>query len=129
LSPQLTEQSGSSPVLQPAGQQLSPDSQLVTIGEMHATLQLAALPVITSWVQGLPSKHPAAQLVGGSQVSPGSSWLLPHVVEQSESVVGVHAAGQHPSPEAQPLTRGNPQTMSQLSALPVIWSVVQACPS
>jgi hypothetical protein len=41
--------------LHPVGQQPSPSAHSAIAGWLHATLQFAALPVITSRVQAMPS--------------------------------------------------------------------------
>jgi hypothetical protein len=64
-------------------------------------LQLAALPVIWSMVQALPSLQVVGQEEEGSQVSPGSTTLLPHWAEQSESLTALQPVGQQLSPEVQ----------------------------
>ena len=61
----------------------------------QATLQLAALPVIVSCVQSLPSSQLAGQLP--SQVSPGSTTPLPQLAEQSLSLPELQPFGQQPS--------------------------------
>ena len=65
---------------------------------MQATLQLAALPVRVSVVQALPSLQLVGQLLGGSQVSPGSTTPLSQVAEQSSSSLALQPLGQQPSP-------------------------------
>lgn len=89
------EQSESLAVEQPVGQHPSPPLHCVMGLCPHARLQVAALPVAVSTVHALLSLQLAAQLP--SQVSPRSTWLFPHVEEQSLSVALVHPAGQQPS--------------------------------
>lgn len=59
-------------------------------------MQFAGLPVLVSMVHALPSLQSAGQLP--SQVSPLSTVPLPHVAEQSLSLLLVQPAGQQPSP-------------------------------
>jgi hypothetical protein len=127
--PQLGEQSKSVFALQPAGQQPSPEAHVVTTVCPHAALQFAALPVVWSIVQALPSLQSAEHEAAGSHVSPGSRTPLPQLGEQSESVFALQPAGQQPSPEAQVVTTVCPHATSQVAALPVIWSIVHALPS
>lgn len=82
-----------------------------------------------SVVHALPSAQLVGQLDTGSQVSPGSTTELPHVAEQSSSVVASQPAGQHPSAFAQDTIAVCEQAALQLLALPVSTSVVQALPS
>jgi hypothetical protein len=99
LLPQTGEQSESLFELHPAGQQPSPDAQLVIAVWRHATLQLAAFPVIWSSVQALVSLQLLGHVEAGSQTSPGSIMPLPQTGRQSESLLASHPAGQQPSPE------------------------------
>jgi hypothetical protein len=101
LFPQLKEQSLSFVESQPAGQHPSASAQEMMGSLLQATLQFAALPVIESTVQSLPSLHVVGQLSGGSQDSPGSTISLPQLSEQSLSVVASQPAGQQPSPSPQ----------------------------
>ena len=80
-------------------------------------------------MQALPSSQLAGQEAGGSQVSPLSTTLLPQLAEQSVSVVGSQPAGQQPSPGVQVAMAAKSHTTLQVSALPNIWSAVQALPS
>jgi hypothetical protein len=127
--PQRAEQSESVLASHPTGQQLSPEVQVLMVVWLQATLQLAALPVSWSMVQALPSPQVVGQEAEGSQVSPGSTVLLPQLAEQSPSVLALHPAGQHRSPEVQLLMVVWLQATLQLAALPVSWSMVQALPS
>jgi hypothetical protein len=127
--PQLAEQSVSAAASQPGGQQPSPGEHAVMAVLLHATLQLAALPVIWSWVQALPSSQLAGHVVAGSQVSPASTMPLPQLAEQSESVAAAHVAGQQPSPPTQVVMALLLHTTLHASPLPVSWSSVQALPS
>jgi hypothetical protein len=102
--PQLAEQSVSAVASQPTGQQPSPGAHALMAVWLHATLQLAALPVIWSWVHALPSSQLAGHVVAGSQVSPASTTPLPQLAEQSESSAALHAAGQQPSPPTHVVT-------------------------
>jgi hypothetical protein len=52
-------------------------------------------------VHALPSSQLVGHDAGGSQVSLASTAPLPHVAEQSMSVVKLQPAGQQPSPEEQ----------------------------
>jgi hypothetical protein len=96
---------------------------------LHATLQFAALPVIWSWVQALPSSQLVGQVAMGSQVSPASTTPLPQLAEQSESSAVLHVAGQQPSPGEHVLMAVLLHTTLHASALPATWSWVQALPS
>ncbi len=127
--PHFGEQSESVLALHPAGQQPSAETQLVMLVWVHATLQLALLPVMRSMVQALPSLQEVGQEDFGSQVSPGSLTPLPQVGEQSESLFALHPAGQQPSPPTQVVMAEWLQATLQLALLPVILSMVQALPS
>ena len=115
--------------LQPGGQQLSPLAHATMGVCVQAALQVAALPVITSAVQGLPSLQVVGQVAGGSQVSPGSTTPLPQVELQSLSLLCVHPLGQQLSLLMQPTTGVWLHTTLQLAGLPTIESGVQALPS
>jgi hypothetical protein len=91
------------------------------------TLQDAGDPLFTSAVHALPSLQLAGQLP--SHVSPCSTIPLPHVEEQSESLLAVQPGPQHPSPETQIAIGLWAQTTSHVATLPVMTSVVQATPS
>jgi hypothetical protein len=91
--------------VQPVGQQASRRfPEQVMIGTCrHAALQVEALPVICSAVQGSPSSgQEVGQLLGGSQVSPAWMWSSPHCGLQSLSLFLLQPSGQQPSPERQP---------------------------
>ena len=118
--PHEGEQSESVLALHPAGQQPSPEAQVVMAVWLQATLQLALLPVMRSMVQALPSSQEVGQEDFGSQVSPFSTTPLPQVGEQSESLLAVQPAGQQPSPETQVVTAVWLQATLQLALLPVI---------
>jgi hypothetical protein len=118
--PQLGEQSVSLLLLHPAGQQSSPEAQSTTGVRLQATLQFTALPVIRSVVHALASSQSVGQEPEGSQVSPGSTTPLPQLGEQSVSLLLLHPAGQHASPEAQSTSGVWLQATLQLAALPVI---------
>jgi hypothetical protein len=120
--PQLAEQSVSAVASQPTGQQPSPEAHALMALWLHATLQLAALPVIWSCVHALPSSQAAGQVVAGSQVSPTSTTPLPQLAEQSESSVAVHPAGQQASPPTQVVMALLVHATLHVWALPVIWS-------
>ena len=124
--PHFGVQSESLLALHPAGQQPSPDTQVVMAVWLHATLQLALLPVIRSMVQALPSSQVVGQVDFGSQVSPPSTTPLPQVTEQSESLLALHPVGQQPSPPIQAVMAVWVQATLQVALPPVIWSVVQA---
>ena len=64
-------------------------------------MQLAALPLMLSAVQTFPSLQLVGQDEGGSQVSPGSTTLLPQEAEQSLSFVASQPEGQQLSPPVQ----------------------------
>ena len=127
--PQLAEQSPSLTASQPAGQQPSPPAQLTMATLEHAALQVAALPVMVSFVQSLPSSQLTGQVPGGSQVSPDSTTELPQLALQSPSVVWLQPAGQQLSPAAQLTMGAFVQATLQLAALPVMESLVQLFPS
>jgi hypothetical protein len=96
--PQTTEQSASLPTLQPGGQQLSPDAQVVCMpSSTQAAVHAAAEPISFRRVQPMGGQA-VGQLEGGSQVSPVSTVPLPHIVLQSLSLAALQAAGQQPSP-------------------------------
>jgi len=99
--PQVTEQSLSVVLSQPAGQQASPPAQLTIAVRLHAKLHVSAAPVIESMVHAFESSQLDGQLLGGSHVSPLSTVPLPQVGEQSASVLLSHPAGQHSSPPVQ----------------------------
>jgi hypothetical protein len=122
-------QSPSFAVVHPGGQQPSAPPQAVIGVDTHSTSHVAALPVCTSAVQGLPSAHDTGHLDGGSHVSPGSIFPLPHLVAQSASLAVVHPAGQHPSAPPQAVIGVNTHSTSHVAALPVRASVVHAFPS
>ena len=103
-------QSGSLLLSQPVGQQPSPPVHIVIAVFAHATLQFAALPTTTSFVQTSPSPHDAGQLSGGSQVSFGPTTPSPHDAEQSASVALEQPVGQQPSPGAQSVTAAHART-------------------
>lgn len=71
--------------MQPAGQQPSPPTQALIELWPHDAEQLVAEPVLVSVVQALPSLQSAGQLP--SQVSEPSTMPLPHVAEQSVSLL------------------------------------------
>jgi hypothetical protein len=128
--PHFGVQSESLLALHPAGQQPSPDTQVVMAVWLHATLQLALLPVIRSMVQALPSSQVVGQVDFGSQVSPPSTTPLPQVTEQSESLLALHPAGQQPSLKAaQVVIPVWLQATLQLALLPVILSMVHVLAS
>jgi len=116
--PHELEQSLSVEGSQPAGQQPSPPVQRVMGRKEQRAEQFAALPVRTSFVQGLESSQIVGQDEGGSHVSPGSMTPLPHEVEQSMSVEGSHPSGQQPSPALHSVMGWSVHTALQLSALP-----------
>jgi hypothetical protein len=118
--PHLGVQSEGVLALHPAGQQPSPETQVLIVVWLQATLQLALLPVIRSMVQALLSLQEVGQEDFGSQVSPVSTAPLPQVGEQSESVLALHPAGQQPSPETQVLMAVWLQATLQLALLPVV---------
>jgi hypothetical protein len=125
--PQLGEQVSSLLRLHPGGQQPSPFVHWVMVWRPHATLQVPALPVMVSMVQELPSSHDVGQLP--SQVSPGSTAPLPHVGEQSLSVLRLHPVGQQPSAFRHWVMDWCEQARLQLAALPVEVSMVHEFPS
>jgi hypothetical protein len=93
------EQSESETELHPPAQHPSPFAHTLITWCAHTTLQLLALPVIVSIVQGLPSPQEVGQ--SPSQVSPGSIIELPQEDEQLSSIVALQPMGQQPSPFAQ----------------------------
>ena len=96
---------------------------------VQATLQLTALPVMMSVVQGLPSAQVVGQVAGGSQVSPKSRWPFPQVTGQSLSVSTVQPAGQQPSLWMQERIGVFWHETLQKSGLPLMKSAVQPFPS
>ena len=101
LLPQVAAQSLSLATLQPGGQQLSPEAQVVCMPlSTQRDVQLAADPCSVCFVQPI-----GAQVVGqvdtGSQVSPVSTVPLPHIVAQSLSLAALQAGGQQLSPFTQ----------------------------
>jgi hypothetical protein len=129
LLPQAGRQLLSLLALQPEGQQPSPWVQVVMLVVPQIAVQVAALPESESMVQGLPSSQEEGQEPGGSQVSPGSTTLLPHTGEQLESVLALQPEGQQPSPPVQAVITGKVQATSQVRELPDRVSVVQLLPS
>jgi hypothetical protein len=120
--PQTDEQSGSVFASQLSGQQPSflPEETHSFLVWLHATSQLALLPVIWSMVQTSPSSQEAGQVEGGSHVSLGGSTTpLPQTGEQSESPLASHASGQQPSFETQVVMAVWLQATLQLALLPV----------
>ena len=96
-SPQRDEQSPSFIHVQLLGQQPSPERQSRISVELQASVQAFADPVASTRKQAELMGH-RGQLFGGSQVSPGSTTPLPHVVSQSRSSAAVAPFGQQPSP-------------------------------
>jgi hypothetical protein len=98
--PQLALHSLSVLALQPGAQQLSPETHCVMDWCVHVAVQLARLPDRLSMVQALPSLQEAAvgQVDTGSQVSPGSTTLLPQLALQSLSLTALQPGAQQPSP-------------------------------
>ena len=135
LLPQTEGQSVSVFALQtaPSGQQPSPETQVAMVVWVQAAVHLALLPVSPSMVQALLSLQEAmvGHDDGGSQVSPGSTTLLPQTEGQSVSVFALQTApaGQQPSPETQVAMVVWVQAALQLALLPVSPSMVQALPS
>jgi len=127
--PHIAAQSLSLAAVQNIGQQPSPSPQLMIPSCVQRRLQLAALPVEVSVVHELPSLHVAGQLDGGSQVSPGSMTPLPHVTEQSRSLLALQPAGQHASLLPQVTIAECAHARLQLAALPVAVSIVHALSS
>jgi hypothetical protein len=96
----------------------------------HAPVQVAALPVSCSAVQGSPSSaQVVGQVPGGSQVSPAPMSLSPHCGLQSPSLPAVQPIGQQPSPDRQPVTGWWMQVRVQPSGDPEAKSSVQASAS
>ncbi len=92
------------------------------------TSQLLGVPVRTLVVQGSLSSH--TQLLGGSQVSPRLASMRPLPQPgQSESVVASQPEGQQPSPPLHAVIGVWLQLTSQLAALPLMASAVQASAS
>jgi hypothetical protein len=89
-------QSMSLAAVQPAAQQPSPVTQTRIFCCVQLTLQPSRLPLMIPMVH----RSPSSQLVGQlpSQVSPGSTMLLPQLAEQSESFALVQPGAQQPSP-------------------------------
>jgi hypothetical protein len=119
--PQSLAQSSSSSAVAPLGQHPSPFLGAVMGVFRHLPVHLPAWPVSRSAVHTLLSLQLVGQLLGGSQVSPGSTVLLPQTALQSASVVFTQPMGQHPSGSPpHSVTVLGVQTKSQPSALPVI---------
>jgi hypothetical protein len=97
LLPHTAVQLPSLVALHPVGQHPSPFTHIVIGGWVHCRLHMAAEPVRTSAVQAIPS---SGQVVGQfpSQVSPGSTTLLPQVAVQLLSLLALQPMGQQPSP-------------------------------
>jgi hypothetical protein len=129
LLPQVELQSRSLLALQPGAQQPSPLRHWVMAWYPHAAVQLAALPVRVSMVHELPSLQLRGQEPGGSQVSPGSTTLLPQLALQSLSVRALQPGAQQPSPLTHWVMDWWPQVAVQFMALPTKVSMVQAVPS
>ena len=123
------EQSLSEVALHPAGQHPSPPTHIVIATELHAALQLAALPVSVSVVHALPSSQLVGQLPGGSHVSSGSMTPLPQLGEQSLSEPLLQALGQQPSSSAQASIGVDSHAAVHSAALPMSASTVHALPS
>ena len=110
--PQRAEQSLSVLALAPGGQQPSLFHGVVIGVCVHAALQFSALPVSASavhaslsWQSAVLGQRVLALAPSAiSQVSPLLVCTMPspHLAEQSESLVVLHCAGQHLSPELQP---------------------------
>jgi glutaredoxin-related protein len=96
---------------------------------VHRRLHVAALPVWVSVVQAFPSLHVTGQLPGGSHVSGGSTTPFPQTGAQSVSFRALHPGAQHPSPPTQATMGVLVHRRSQVAALPVWESAVQAFPS
>ncbi len=96
--PQLTLQSLSLLLLQPGGQQRSPDRHCVMVRCVQAALQVAACPISVSMVQALPSSQLVGHVLGGSQVSPCSIAPFMQLTLQSRSLLALQPLGQQPSP-------------------------------
>jgi hypothetical protein len=96
--PQVQLQSLSVAVVQPDGQQPSPDAQVVCgPSSTHLAVQLAAVPVSLRFVHPIGAQV-VGQLPGGSQLSPASTTPLPQEATQSLSLVALQPGGQQPSP-------------------------------
>ena len=87
---------------------------------VQATSQVAALPVISSVVQGLPSSQVVGHDDFGSQVSPVSTTPFPHFGRQSVSLLALHPTGQQPSPATQVVMAVCVQATLHVALLPVI---------
>jgi hypothetical protein len=122
--PQTAEQSLSTEALAPEGQQPSASAGAVMAATTHSTLQLTLLPMRRTVAQTLEGEQTTGQLP--SQVSPGSTTPLPQEAEQSLSVALVQLPGQQPSPLTQRVMSLMTQAESQVAALPLTLSVVQA---
>jgi hypothetical protein len=94
--PQLFEQSLSVLRVQPIGQQPSPPLHAVIGLTSQPAVHSGALPPVLTVRQALLLGH-TGQRSGGSQVSPDSITLLPHLGMQSGSVVASAPEGQQPS--------------------------------
>ena len=110
-------QSLSNANVQPAGQQPSLFVQAVMVWVVSQNaLHVPADPRKAVRVQEFGGGHEDGQLP--SQVSPGSTTLLPHWAEQSPSVVSSQLSGQQPSPLTHDVTTDSTQTALQVLAAP-----------
>jgi hypothetical protein len=94
---------------------------------LQVTLQVEALPLRTSRVEGSPSSQETGQFP--SQVSPASMVPSPHVVEQSLSLALVQPAAQQPSSSVHVAIVVFSHSTLHVAALPRRTSVVQLSPS
>jgi hypothetical protein len=93
--PHVAEQSLSFVEVQPSAQQPSLPTQAEIVVYVQRTLHVSGDPVNESRVQGSLSSHDVGQFP--SQVSPVSTFPLPHVAAQSSSLPALQFEGQHPS--------------------------------
>jgi hypothetical protein len=98
LLPQAHWQSVSFALVQPGGQQPSPEAHAVCMpSSTQRAVQVAAVPVSFCFVHPIGGQL-VGQLLGGSQVSPASVAPLPQAGLQSLSFVALQPEGQQPSP-------------------------------
>jgi hypothetical protein len=124
LLEQTAAQSLSLRPLQDDGQQPSPEVQALISVSMHWAEQVAEDPTNSEKVQALGELHCDGQ--SSSHTSPTSRIELPQTDWQSLSVSESQPGAQQPSPFVHAKIRELEQSKSQVVALPVAVSTVQA---
>jgi hypothetical protein len=95
--PQVQAHSASFTLVQPEGQQPSPEAQVVCApSSTQRAVHAAAVPVSFCRVQPTAGQL-AGHVPGGSQASPASITPLPHAALQSLSLLALQPGGQQPS--------------------------------